>query len=117
MLSRHVGENPVSCLKIMPAAIIPQAFLLHYSFFNRIYTYLAVFATFALERNATGYFGKQSIVATNPDIYAGMKVCTSLANQDTACSHYLAIMAFNAKALGCAVTAVPRAAYPFFMGK
>jgi hypothetical protein len=102
----------------MPAAFTAGILdALHNCFFNRVYTYLTVFTTFALESDATGDLGKQGIVPANAYVRTGMEVSTSLANKDAACSNYLTIVAFYAKTFGFAIPSVPGATNTFFMGK
>jgi hypothetical protein len=58
---------------------------------------------------------KQSIVATDSDVDAGMKFCTPLTHEDIACENYLTAKAFHPEALGITFAAVPGTSTAFFM--
>ena len=77
---------------------------------------LAILAE-AFETKDTVHLCEQGIVAADADIYAGMDVSTTLANEDVACQYILTISALGAKTLGLGITAVLGGAHTFFMGK
>ena len=77
---------------------------------------LAILAE-TFEAKDTVHLCEQGIVAADADIYAGMDVSTTLANEDVACQYILTISALGAKTLGLGITAVLGRAHTFFMGK
>lgn len=68
-----------------------------------------------LKFHLPGYFGKQGIITSYPDIQAGFEFCAPLPHENSSAVHQLACKTLYSKPLGMAVSSIPGAADSFFV--
>ena len=85
--------------------------------FYRVYANLLVVLALALKSDDTVYESEESVILSDTYVGAGVKLGTTLANENVAGENELTVSALGAKALGLGVTAVLGGAHTFFMSE